>query len=217
MQVIEYSRHLVQYIKSVEDLKWAYKKRNSGYNHIGALFTDIILQAGLNYKNVVKPRVDRVMYDFPQANNLQNLRLVIEQHSLEEVIKWSHPVKIERFLDLLNFCTKREINSCNDLKIFLRNSDNRILFLSVKGLGPKTLDYTLKLLDFDTIAVDRHIIGFLELAGLKHKGYEFTKKTFEFAADLLEISRSSLDETIWYYMSNKQTAIKKSTQLEFIF
>lgn len=217
MPVIEYSRHLVQYIKSVEDLKWAYKKRNSEYDHIGALFTDIILQAGLNYNSVVKPRVNRVMHTFPQANNLQNLQLVIEQHSIEEVIKWSHPVKIERFLDLLNFCEKREINSCSDLKIFLRNNDNRILFLSVKGLGPKTLDYTMKLLDFDTIAVDRHIIGFLELAGLKHKDYEITKKTFEFAADLLEISRSSLDETIWYYMSTKSTTIHNSTQLKFTF
>lgn len=217
MQVIESSRHLVQYIKSVEDLKLTYKKRNSGYTHIGALFTDIILQAGLNYNTVVKPRVNRVLYDFPQANNLKNLRLVIEQHSLEEVIKWTHPVKIERFLDLLHFCTKREINSCNDLKTFLRKSDNRILFLSVKGLGPKTLDYTMKLLDFDTIAVDRHIIGFLELAGLKHKNYDFTKKTVEFAADLLEITRASLDETIWHYMSTKQTVNNVSTQLKLTF
>ena len=168
MQVIESSRHLVQYIKSVEDLELSYKKRISGYTHIGALFTDIILQAGLNYNTVVKPRVNRVLYDFPQANNLKDLRLVIEQHSLEKVIKWSHPVKIERFIELLDFCTKNEINTCADLKTFLRKSDNRNLFLSVKGLGPKTLDYTMKLLDFDTIAVDRHIIGFLELAGLKH-------------------------------------------------
>ena len=75
MQVIESSRHLVQYIKSVEDLELTYKKRKSGYNHIGALFTDIILQAGLNYAYVVKPRVNRILYDFPQANNLQELTL----------------------------------------------------------------------------------------------------------------------------------------------
>ena len=147
----------------------------------------------------------------------KSLRLVIEQHGLEKVIKWSHSVKIERFLDLVDFCTKREINSCHDLKTFLRKSDNRILFLSVKGLGPKTLDYTMKLLDFDTIAVDRHIIGFLELAGLKHKDYEFTKKTVEFAADLLEVSRASLDETIWYYMSKKPTIQDATTQLKFTF
>ncbi len=181
------------------------------------MFTDIILQAGLNYTTVVKPRVNRVLYDFPQANNLQDLRLVIEQHGLEKVIKWSHPVKIERFLDLLDFCTKREINNCADLKTFLRKIDNRILFLSVKGLGPKTLDYTMKLLDFDTIAVDRHIIGFLELAGLEHNNYEFTKKTVEFAADLLEVSRASLDETIWYYMSTKPSTTDVTTQLKFTF
>ena len=217
MQIIESSRYLVQYIKSVEDLEFTFKKRNSAYTHIGALFTDIILQAGLNYSTVVKPRVNRVLYDFPQANNLRNLQSVIEQHGLEKIIRWSHPVKIERFLCLLDFCAKREINSCNDLKTFLSKSDNRTLFLSLKGIGPKTLDYTMKLLDFDTIAVDRHIIGFIELAGLKHKDYDFTKRTVEFAADLLEVSRASLDETIWSYMSTKSVIDSETPQLKFTF
>jgi thermostable 8-oxoguanine DNA glycosylase len=76
----------------------------------------------------------------------------------------------------------------------------------------------MKLLSFDTIAVDRHIISFIESAGLSHANYNSTKKTVEFAADLLNVSRSSLDATIWYYMSEKNTNIRPDTnQLRFIF
>src|SRR5690606_34058423 len=140
---------------------------------IGALFTDIILQAGLNYKSVVKPRVEKMMLDYPQAYNIDNLKLVIEKYSLEKVLDWKNPVKLERFNNLIHFCSDRNINDCNNLTDFLSYKDNRILFLSVKGLGPKTLDYTMKLLNFDTIAVDRHIIGFMKSAGLSHVNYDY--------------------------------------------
>ena len=215
--VVESARSLVEYIKTLDELSLNHHRRNSGYTHIGALFTDIILQAGLNYKSVVRPRVEKMMSDFPEANNLENLQLIIEKHSLENILSWKHPVKLERFIDLIKFCSDRNINNCDDLTVFLRHKDNRILFLSVKGLGPKTLDYTMKLLNFDTIAVDRHIIGFMESAGLNHINYNYTKKIVEFAADLLNVSRSSLDETIWYYMSSKNIASIDNTQLKMQF
>ena len=215
--IVESARSLADYIKSLDELSLIDKRRDSGYTHIGALFTDIILQAGLNYKSVVKPRVEKVMLDFPEAKNLDSLKFVIKTHSLEKVLNWKHSVKLDRFNDLVNFCSERNINSCIDLTSFLSHKDNRILFLSVKGLGPKTLDYTMKLLNFDTIAVDRHIIGFMESAGLNHISYNNTKRTVEFAADLLNVSRSSLDETIWYYMSSKNVVTTNSTQLKIQF
>lgn len=217
MQTIESARYLVQYIKSVEDLRLTFGKTKLPYNHIGALFTDIILQAGLNYETVVKPRVDRVLVEYPNATNLLSFRSVIDAHGLKNVIQWKHEIKIERFLALIDFCVKRGINDCYDLKSFLKENDNRILFLSIKGLGPKTLDYTMKLLQFDTIAVDRHIISFIEQAGLKHTSYDYTKKTVEFAADLLDIPRSTLDQTIWDYMSSKRNVSNASSQLRIMF
>ncbi|MDC6386296.1 hypothetical protein D2V93_17845 [Flagellimonas taeanensis] len=217
VQTIESARYLVQYIKSVEDLKLTFGKTKLSYNHIGALFTDIVLQAGLNYETVVKPRVNKVLIEYPQATNLSSFKSIIDTHGLRNVINWKHETKIERFHTLIDFCVNRGINDCYDLKSFLKENDNRILFLSIKGLGPKTLDYTMKLLQFDTIAVDRHIIGFIELAGLKHTSYDYTKKTVEFAADLLNIPRSTLDQTIWNYMSSRRGVSDSSSQLRMTF
>lgn len=219
METLIVARSLVDYIKSQEGFKFYEFKKTHGYNHIGALFTDIILQAGLNYKTVVKPRVERILLEFPEAYNLKNLIQVIEDNKIEQVINWHHSIKLNRFNNLIEFCLIYKINSCNDLKCFLSSKQNHKLFTAVNGLGPKTLDYTMKLLDFDTVAVDRHIISFVKLAGIDPVNYNHTKKVVEFAADLLNISRSSLDATIWHHMSLyfDSKIEEKDNQLELIF
>jgi len=60
-------------------------------------------------------------------------------------------------------------------------------------------------------------ISFVESAGLNHHNYNSTKQTVEYVADLLSISRSSLDATIWYYMSSKNIVNHQSTHLKIQF
>ncbi|MDL2290360.1 hypothetical protein LJB95_03040, partial [Paludibacteraceae bacterium OttesenSCG-928-F17] len=56
----------------------------------------------------------------------------------------------------------------------------------------------------DTIAVDRHIYSYVEQAGIEYKNYEMIKNIVEFAADILNISRRSIDYSIWSHMSKNQ-------------
>ncbi|AKD04365.1 hypothetical protein POKO110462_16475 [Pontibacter korlensis] len=183
------------------------------YNHIGALYTDVILQAGLNYKSVVKPRVQRVLTHYPEANTVESFSIVLQEEGFEKVIKWKHPIKQERMLRLLEFSDIKGINTSEDLKGFLQNTYCRQSLLELNGFGPKSLDYLLKLLNFDSVAVDRHIYSFVELAEISATDYHATKKVVEFAADLLEVSRSSIDYSIWKFMSNKQSRNINSEQL----
>ena len=82
----------------------------------------------------------------------------------------------------------------------------------MKGIGPKTVDYLACLVGADCIAVDRHIRGFAEAAGLENNGYEYLRQVFSFAADLLDVSRREFDARIWHYQS-----IKVRRQLIFGF
>ncbi|REG89376.1 HhH-GDP family DNA glycosylase [Winogradskyella sediminis] len=217
MQIIESARNLAEFIKSNEEISLLSERRYYENNHVGALFTDIVLQAGLNYRSVVQPRVIRVKTLYPEAYNIENLEKILDSVSLNEFLNWSHPTKLDRYKLLIIFCHKNEINTTDDLKSFLNKSHNRKTFLSIKGIGDKTLDYLMKLLNFDTIAVDRHIVGFLETAGLHHVSYYYTKRTFEFAADLLEIPRSSLDASVWNYMSKVAVEEPSNNQLAMQF
>jgi len=205
------ARRLADYIQELNLPSEQETRSDNAYTHIGALYTNVILQAGLNYRTVVQPRVMRVLREYPNANTVRGFIEVVKMDGISTVINWKHPDKIDRMHRLLDFSTEMSINTCEDLSSFLRNESNQEKFLSVKGIGNKTLDYTLKLLAFDTIAVDRHIYSFVEQAGLSIIDYRTTKKVVEFAADILDVSRSAMDYRIWLYMSNKgnrQTAIQ---------
>jgi hypothetical protein len=47
--------------------------------------------------------------------------------------------------------------------------------LSIKGIGPKTVDYFKILVGVSTAAIDRHLLNFLKLAGLTPAGYRETR------------------------------------------
>jgi len=214
MKIVCEARKLANFIAGLDSFETLHIKEEFCYQHIGALFVDITLQAGLNYNSVVKPRVQRVLLNYPEADTAQRFHLLIENHGLQQVIKWKSDIKINRLKRLVYFALDNKINTCVDFKIFLMDNKNREEFLKLNGVGPKTVDYTLKLLNFDTVAVDRHIYSFVEMAAIKAESYAFTKKVVEYAADFLQISRSSMDYSIWRYMSNnKKLNIKNNSQL----
>lgn len=187
------------------------------YTHIGALFADVILQAGLNYNSVVKPRVKRILIDYPEAYTLTRFKDLVDSKGLCNVIDWNHHVKLERFDSLVAFCMLNNIDTCVQLKEFLLITSNQKALLDLKGIGPKTVDYLMKLLSFDTIAVDRHIYSFVEMAEIDASGYDVTKRVVEYAADFLQIPRVEIDYSIWKYMSTKGFDQKINPQIEIDF
>lgn len=196
------ARKLANYIQEHSDLLLINPKKCPYSDHIGALFTDIILQSGLNYNTIVAPRVNHVLLTYPQAFSVENFSLVIESNGMENVLKWKHSIKLNRMNLLLEFCKKNNINTSYEIKNFLLIKDNQRNFLKINGIGDKTLDYLLKLLNIETVAVDRHIFSFVEKAGIDSKDYTFVKRVVEYAADIMDIPRRTIDYSIWSYMSN---------------
>lgn len=195
------ARKLVDFIENEVDLALIPCNICPYYNHIGALFTDIILQAGLNYKSVVSPRVNRVFLNYPSANTVSGFYQLIQINGLENIILWKNDIKLNRMMNLIYFSLENEVNTSLDLKIFLLDQNNRSSFLGINGVGNKTYDYLLKLMNVDTVAVDRHIFSFLEKAGIDPVDYAHSKSVVEYAADIMNISRRSIDYSIWTYMA----------------
>jgi endonuclease III len=200
-ELIINARKLAVYISNNSDISIETPIECPYRNHIGALFIDIIIQSGVNYRYVVVPRVYQILENYPQASSVNNFAMIIDENGLENVMKWNHHVKLKRMSDLILFCQKKGINYSEDLKEFLVSSDNREEFLKIKGIGKKTLDYLLKLLNIETVAVDRHIFSFVEEAGIESNNYDNVKLIVEYAADLMNISRRTIDYSIWSYKS----------------
>lgn len=213
------ARRLADFIVSLPTESQVYHLANKfSYCHVGALFTDVVLQAGLNYSSIVKPRVQQVLLNYPDDCTVSKFQIVINREGLNNVINWHHEVKLLRFKRLLKFAFSNSIDTCSDLKVYFSKKGSYDSFLALNGFGPKSLDYLLKLLNVDTVAVDRHIYSFVKMANIDSKSYQETKRVVEFAADFLNMPRSALDQIIWNYMSQKKNeAIANTGQLSFSF
>lgn len=94
---------LINFIENHQDFNII--KSNSCFynNHLGAVLTDIILQAGLNYRTVVLPRVLRVYNEFYSANNLDGLLGTINEIGLNNFLNWQNEIKLNRFQFVLDY------------------------------------------------------------------------------------------------------------------
>ena len=182
------------------------------YHHMGAVLADSVLQAGLNYAKVVKPRIASILKTFPNAATVNVLIEVIEAEGSSKFLQWEHGEKISRFDGLVAFVAEAGIESTCDMGEALRDDHFRADIRRVRGVGPKTVDYMACLVGLDSIAVDRHIRGFAEFAGLENNSYEYLRDVFSFAADFLCISRREFDASIWHYQSSK---FARQLSLEF--
>ena len=165
--------------------------------HLGAVLADAVLQAGLNYRTVVRTRVDRIHSRFPEAATLAGLITILERQGAADFLLWSHPIKTLRFESLTQLLAIQGIGTTFELKCWLNLSDTRKHLLSVHGIGPKTCDYLSCLVGIDCIAVDRHVRTFASEAGVTISDYERLKSVVSWAADLLGMTRRDFDAWIW--------------------
>ena len=205
---------LKEYISHIDDFKFIEPEYCPYVNHVGALFTDTILQAGVNYRSVVWPRVAHVLDTFPEATTVSTFAEVLYDYGTANVLHWSNVDKIQRIDELIIFCLDNRIETSNQLIEFLKYDENVQMLKAIRGIGNKTCDYLKRLLGFDTVAVDRHIRAFVESADICCDDYYGIKVIVEYAADFMKMTRRELDYSIWNYMSRKD---QKVIQLSFDF
>ena len=199
MTSIAAARDLANFIKSLTNLQWVDEHKET-YGHIGAALTDAGLQAGLNYKTVVFPRVSKVLLKWPKANTTSGFLSEISRWGLLHMLDWSHPEKPQRIFEMALILWSQNVETENELKKWLRSSENRERLKNIKGIGPKTIDYLTNLVGGSAIAIDRHLKKFAGLAGISNNDYSELEQIYRYTADLLTIDHHSLDKMIWNYM-----------------
>ena len=186
--------------------RFAYEPRNHAcYAHMGATICDSILQAGLNYRTVVAPRVRAVLRRWPSANTTTSFWRMLRRFDIRSVIDWRNAEKPRRILELTEFCLERGLETETCLQSWLLDDANADSLRTVRGVGPKTVDYLKMLVGLPAVAVDRHLRTFVSWAGLSLSDYDAISAVVSQAADLLGVHRGSLDHAIWSYVSSSRT------------
>jgi hypothetical protein len=171
------------------------------YAHMGATICDTILQAGLNYRTVVAPRVRRVLCRWPAAVTTSRFIAMVSRHGLNDVLMWQNAEKPTRVGQFAEFLQDRGIEMEGDASNWLASDENCATLQTVRGVGPKTVDYFKSLVGLPAVAVDRHVRTFVAWAGIRATSYADIRELVSAAADAMQIERHDLDHAIWSYVS----------------
>ena len=175
------------------------------YGHMGAVITDAILQAGINYESVVRPKIERLLKQWPNTKTTRCFLAVLTSRGVSQILDWRRGKKLARVLALTKFFLAEGVNTERSLRRWLQNDANVQRLKSRRiGVGDKTADYLKLLVGLRTVAVDRHLLNFLKAARIPVSGYKEAHDVITGAANLLNISPQLLDHSIWKHMSNCQ-------------
>lgn len=208
MTIDEAVQRLAGFIKSLPDFR-IYEPHEIGrYDHIGAAIADSVLQAQRDYYSTVAPRADRILKRWPDAKTVGAVLDVLKSVPPNEFLDWSdNPSssnylahRVERFVEILTLLSKCGVESVNDLARWLTVSRNSARLSAIYGVGPKTTEYIKILVGLETAAPDTRLREFLAQAGIPSAGDTADREVINRTADLLSISRSCFDHSLWQYV-----------------
>lgn len=162
-----------------------------------------MLQAGIKYDTVVFPRVKKLLTDYPEARTTTGFFKLLEKTGPRELLEWSGKEKLNRILGVTQYFMEEGTETEDSLKMWLEKNSNVPKLKNLRGIGDKTADYFKILAGISAVAVDRHLLGFLNQAGIDIdiNSYSEAREIIEKTAKRIGIEASALDHSTWRYMS----------------
>jgi hypothetical protein len=101
---------LARYVRSLPDFV-VYETIDGNYNHIGATVADAVLQANLRYKTHVKPRVNRILAQYPEAGTTSSVLRLLVSITATEFLSWRGEDRAARFSRILGLFASEGIET----------------------------------------------------------------------------------------------------------
>lgn len=196
--LLEYVQKLADYIISQE---FEPITQRTPYYHMGATIVDATLQAGLNYRYVVYPRILKLLTEFSDYKTTCDFIILMQTIPLPELIDWNNNRKLKVIHDMSWLFYNNGIENEDMLAKWLDKDENIYKLKNINGVGPKTIDYLKMLSGKQSIAIDRHLFTFLNMAGIVVNSYQEASILYNNVAEFLHISKYELDRQIWLTMS----------------
>lgn len=180
----------------------ASKQVSRGWNHMGAIVVDAVLQRRQRYKATVEPRVRALVESWPEANTTKGFRKLMNTGDLGSIIRWKSGDRLEQISSIISVLETEEIDTVEGLRTRLSTSPERerlrALLRKVKHVGPKTLDYFEILTGSnDAVAIDVRILKIASKAGITNHAYSHVANVIHRAASIRGWRPGDLDAVLW--------------------
>jgi hypothetical protein len=194
---------VVAYINRLSD--WELVPFGEPYGHVGATLTDAVLQAGITYRTVVEPRVNRLLAQYPNATTTTAFSKVLDDEGATAVLQWNGERKITTLKELIALLLTESVETEDELRVWLESPHNVSRLKEIKGISNKTADYLQMNCGIQGIAIDRHLLAFLSDSGVPCGEYREAREVLDDTARLLGAAPSDLGYSIWKYMSERES------------
>ncbi|WP_369142099.1 hypothetical protein [Streptomyces sp. R44] len=164
---------------------------------MGAVICDVSFQPRCNYETTLRPRLLTLQAIWPDARTVRGFQSRLATEDLAVAMKFNHARKVATAHAITDFLVAHGVDTRDDLHAWLDQQANRAALRTVKGVGPKSVDYIGNLVGRSQIAVDVHLRAFAADAGVSDLPYERLRAVYEEAAALLGHDRGGLEHAIW--------------------
>ena len=176
-------------------------RASSAHEHLGAKLADAVLQAGVNYERMVRPRVEALAVIYPKAAVLSGLKRVIKNHGAPRVLQMNAGAKPATFRALVFTLEEMGVETVSDLRELVSDRWRANALRRIKGVGPKTVAFLKLVVDLDALAVDQHILRAMDQAGVPPCDPSEAEWLLSKVAQRLGCRLADLDAMIWQYQS----------------
>ncbi|MFE9559316.1 hypothetical protein ACFYMW_39885 [Streptomyces sp. NPDC006692] len=172
-----------------------------GWTHMGAVICDASFHARCKYEATLRPRLLQLQADWPDATTVRGFQGRLAVENLAVAMHFNAPRKVATAHAITDLLAANGVDTRDDLHAWLGHQTNRAALRTVKGVGPKSIDYIGNLVGRSQIAVDVHLRAFAADAGVPGLRYEQLRAVYEEAAALLGHEQGGLEHAVWRYHS----------------
>ncbi|WP_203237582.1 hypothetical protein [Streptomyces sp. CdTB01] len=172
-----------------------------GWNHMGAVICDVSFQPRCNYAATLRPRLLQLQESWPDARTVRGFQSRIATEDLALAMRFHHAKKVATAHAITDLLAGHGVDTREDLHTWLDRQVNRAALRTVKGVGPKSINYLGTLVGRAEVAVDVHLRAFAAEAGVGDLRYEQLRAVYVKAAALLGHHRGGLEHAVWRYKS----------------
>ncbi|MFK0049984.1 hypothetical protein ACIQU4_38935 [Streptomyces sp. NPDC090741] len=175
--------------------------RPGGWTHMGAVICDASFHARCKYEATLRPRLLRLQTAWPDAATVRGFEARLATGDLAAVLNFHSSRKVATARAITDLLVAKGVDTRDDLQAWLDRQVNRAALRTVKGVGPKSVDYIGNLVGRSQVAVDAHLCAFAADAGVTGLRYEQLRAVYEEAAAILGHEQGGLEHAVWRYKS----------------
>lgn len=116
-------------------------------------------------------------------------------------MNFNAPRRVSTAHGITDLLVANGVDTRADLHAWLDHRASRAALRTVKGVGPKTVDYIGILVGRSQVAIDVHLRAFAAEAGVSGLSYEQLRTVYEEAAALLAQEPGGFEHAVWQFKS----------------